>query len=141
MNILIGIEFDYPPSINHAYMQLKGGKKVLHPQYFMYREVVAYKTANAVQLQGCPRPPLILVVGVYKPDRKKRDLDNILKVLQDGISLGLRIDDSLITTVVISHLGIVKGGKVLVNIGQDDNSIIHLPQLQSRHNTLTRTTR
>jgi hypothetical protein len=26
--LLIGIEFDYRPSINHAYMQLKGGKSV-----------------------------------------------------------------------------------------------------------------
>lgn len=115
------VSLDWPPSINHAYINIGNGRKRLKPEYIKYRDDCAYATLAAMAKQGKPPPPYILVVAVWKPDRRKRDLDNLMKVLQDGIFRGLNTDDSNISTIVLKHRGYVRNGAIRVFISTDNS--------------------
>lgn len=95
-------------------MTLKNGRRILKPEARDYRTVVSVITANGVQRFGGVPCPFSMWVTVYPPDRRKRDLDNLLKVLQDAITDGLRIDDSHIQSVAIVRSEPFPFGKVEV---------------------------
>jgi crossover junction endodeoxyribonuclease RusA len=116
------IELPYPPTINHAYMTIKSGKRLLKPEFIEFKYMVRTLVANGKQLRGLPMPPLQLFIEVYPPDKRKRDLDNIIKVLQDAIFDGLHLDDSMVTTLAVTRKTVIKQGKVIVYFNSDTSS-------------------
>jgi len=74
----------------------------------LVREQKAYKKLKA---------DLKLVIHVYVPDRRRRDIDNLSKSLFDAMQkAGVYEDDTQIKDFRMIHSGIVKGGKVLLSI-------------------------
>ena len=58
-------------------------------------------------------------VDVYPPDRRKRDLDNVLKAIFDALThAGVYVDDSQIRYIRAEMLDRVKGGKAIVTISE-----------------------
>jgi crossover junction endodeoxyribonuclease RusA len=112
-------EVPYPPSINHAYMTVAHGKRVLKPEAAAYRGLVCYVSRVAKQRYGIPELPLQMSVEVFTPDRRRRDLDNLLKVMQDAISDGIGVDDSQITTLIMRKAGVMRNGVVRIAITHD----------------------
>lgn len=54
---------------------------------------------------------------MFVPDKRKRDIDNLLKVLLDSLkSACVFKDDSQVKEIYISHEGQVKDGKVVVGV-------------------------
>lgn len=106
-----GIELPYPPSINHAYHNVHG-RRCLKPDVATYKTNVSLLVANARQHFGDVPMPFQMFVYVYPPDKRKRDLDNILKVMQDAICDGLSVDDSQIVVICAIRCQIVSGGMV-----------------------------
>lgn len=52
---------------------------------------------------------------IFPPDRKRRDLDNILTAMKsaiDGMCKGLEVDDSQIRRATLEWGAVVKGGAV-----------------------------
>lgn len=95
-------------------MTLRDGRRVLKPVAQDYRHLVSLLTANGVQCFGGVPCPFSLWVTVYPPDRRKRDLDNLLKVLQDALTDGLRVDDTHIHSVAIRRAEPFPAGRVEV---------------------------
>jgi len=95
-------------------MTLRDGRRVLKPAAQDYRHLVSLLTANGVQRFGSVPCPFSLWVTAYPPDRRKRDLDNLLKVLQDALTDGLRVDDTHIHSVAIRRAKPFPAGKVEV---------------------------
>jgi len=58
----------------------------------------------------------MVIVTAYPPDKRKRDLDNILKALLDAMQGSLYEDDSQIDQLLIKRGDVIKGGKVRVTI-------------------------
>ncbi len=91
------VALPYPPSVNHLYSRWRGRvvKSAVGRRY-------ALRCAEHVWAArlGPPRwvPPerLSIEVHVHPPDRRRRDLDNILKALGDAVAAGLGIDDARI---------------------------------------------
>jgi crossover junction endodeoxyribonuclease RusA len=55
-------------------------------------------------------------VEAFRPDNRKRDLDNLLKAILDGLAHGgVYLDDSQIVDLRI-YWALEKGGKVVVSI-------------------------
>ena len=55
------------------------------------------------------------------PDKRKRDIDNVLKAIFDGIeSSGIIEDDSQIEELHIKRGDVLKGGKVIMTIEAKD---------------------
>ena len=108
----------FPPSVNHYWRHYEG-RTLLSAQGRKYRYEVrgaVYKT-----LQRAPEPlrgPLSIDIEVAMPDRRKRDLDNLLKGLLDALAYAkIYEDDSQLHMIVISRYPYpVAKGRVSVNV-------------------------
>jgi crossover junction endodeoxyribonuclease RusA len=65
--------------------------------------------------------PISLQIWVYPPDRRKRDISNIIKIIEDSLQdAGVYDDDFQIGLLVVERGQIIKGGKVTVMIDELD---------------------
>ena len=110
-------ELPWPPSINHYYRRV-GYRTLISREGRRYRrEVVARLAARRT---GPMRGRLKVVVHVFPPDRRRRDLDNLSKALWDALEhAGVFVDDSQIDDLRIRRGPVVPGGKVLVYITEE----------------------
>ena len=60
---------------------------------------------------------LKVLVMVYPPDNRRRDLDNIFKALLDAIEhAGVYVNDNQICDLQAVRCDVIKGGQVVVHI-------------------------
>ena len=105
-------ELSLPPSVNHYYRRVG-------PRTLISREGRAFRrTVCSILSAAAARPvtgSLAVSIDVYPPDRRRRDLDNVMKALLDALEHGGAYhDDSQIDDLHIRRRGVVPGGKVVV---------------------------
>lgn len=94
----------WPPSVNHLYATKKNGRRALtEPGKNFIKEVRGEVMARQGKWFG--EADLHLSILAYPPDdRRIRDLDNILKAIQDGLGKsGLFEDDSQVCRLEIER--------------------------------------
>jgi crossover junction endodeoxyribonuclease RusA len=69
---------------------------------------------NIKPLQGS----VSVVVVLHPPDKRKRDLDNILKATLDALEGYAYVDDCQISRLEVRRAEVVKGGSVVVSVDQ-----------------------
>jgi crossover junction endodeoxyribonuclease RusA len=111
----ITLTLPYPPSVNHYWRRNKGAG--MH----ISAEGVAYQNAVVTACDGlpCVFGRVRVHVIATMPDKRKRDLDNLLKSLLDALNhAGMYEDDSHIDDLqIVRNRGVVrKGGSVVVEI-------------------------
>jgi crossover junction endodeoxyribonuclease RusA len=72
----------FPPSVNRLWRATKGGGVYRSPKYTQWRNVSLW------EIQGQAKGKLVkgeykLTIRAVRPDKRKRDLDNILKAISD----------------------------------------------------------
>lgn len=126
----VSLTLPYPVTINHYY-GFRGSQKFIKKKGKEYREDVErivnepYETPfNAVSFGGL----IIVSVTIYPPDKRKRDVDNVLKCLLDALQhAGVFENDNQISKLVVERKGhlegyeVVKGGRVEVLIEEYHN--------------------
>lgn len=80
-----------------------------------------YLALAAMRQQGYAPPPgtLPLVVTFHAPDKRRRDLDNLLAALKadfDGVAQALGVDDQLFEPLTLRRGDPVKGGLVVLEV-------------------------
>lgn len=97
----------WPPSVNTYWRNFRG-------RMLVSKEGREYRTAVAEQVvaQAAPKfreKPLKLNICAYRPDKRRRDLDNLLKAALDAMcSAGVFDDDSQVVDLRIfwgPHIG------------------------------------
>ena len=107
----INIDLPWPPSINHYWRHTKNGHYISN-EGKTYRQLVLFHGLK--YRDKFPKDARLSVyIEAYPPDKRKRDLDNVLKSLLDALQhAGIYQDDSqidLLTIIRKSPLnGIVK---------------------------------
>lgn len=102
----------YPPTVNH-YWRIGNGRIYISDEGRQYQRRVSAILSDAPEQPG----RLSVAVGVYPPDRQKRDLDNVLKCLLDAITrAGVWQDDSVIDRLLVERRDVRVGGMVEVVI-------------------------
>jgi len=103
-----------PPSSNHYYRRV-GRATLISRAGREYRAGV--RAALAAMRTRRMDGRLALVVIVFPPDRRRRDLDNLLKCLLDSLQHGgLYEDDSAIDRIDIRRGPVTRGGGVHIRI-------------------------
>lgn len=122
---MIELILPYPPSVNHykrvgRTITTKTGKKfqsrVDSPltKRFYYEVFMIARQKTQLGFQGAT---ISLEIDVFPPDKRKRDLDNILKVLIDALQkANLFDDDSQIARLLVTRRGIIDQGQIIVRM-------------------------
>lgn len=111
---MLEVELPYPPSVNHYWRHFRG-RMVISQWGLRFRDQVRGIPArmNVKPLAG----KLAVSVEVFPPDRRRRDLDNLLKAIGDSLEHGGAFhDDSQIVWLLIEKASVVRGGKVVLRI-------------------------
>lgn len=114
---MINVKLPWPPTVN-TYYTVARGRKILSTKGRLY------KVDSAVELMQQKAPKKIktrleVKIDAYPPDKRKRDLDNVIKPILDAMQdYGIFLDDSQIDRLSIRRMS--KGGYVRVHISEID---------------------
>jgi crossover junction endodeoxyribonuclease RusA len=110
------MELPYPPaSGNHQHGMRRDGKRFTLPVIAAYRSSVymAFLAARGVRVSGAVR----VMMDLHPPDARRRDSDNVEKVVFDALTrAGVIDDDSCIRTHTTTWCAPVRGGRVVVAV-------------------------
>lgn len=114
---VLEFELPYPSSTGNRSVRHGGGAHYLTPAAVAYRLLVALACKRwgvaGKRLAG----PLVASFLVAPPDRRARDADNLLKVVQDAMTkAAVWVDDSnaVVRKTVLEWVAPEKGGRILV---------------------------
>ena len=97
---MIELTLPWPPSVN-TYWRMYQNRMIISEAGRKYRKAVAEQVF--LQTRGkTTMGKLKVTIEAWRPDNRKRDLDNLLKAVLDSMGhAGLYIDDSLIVDLRI----------------------------------------
>jgi crossover junction endodeoxyribonuclease RusA len=108
------IEIPYPPSVNGIWRGGKGGRHYLSAKYKTWREAAGLMVnaqAKGKRIAG----PFSIEIQARRPDKRKRDIDNLIKPLLDLMAnMGVIDDDSECQRVTAEWVGRGEGVRVAV---------------------------
>lgn len=104
----------WPPSVNHYWLS-RGNARFIGKAGRAFRQAVAEECADqgVVALEG----RLAVYVSLFPPDKRARDIDNILKALLDACEhAGCYTSDNQIDELHVVRQGVQKGGHCTIVI-------------------------
>ena len=114
MSSILALDVPYPPSVNRYWRAFRG-RNILSAEARAYRRAI-----TAVMLERKLTPlsgRLAVSVMLCPPDRRRRDLDNAMKGLLDGLQHGgAYTDDSQIDKLTIERGAVTPRGLAIVDI-------------------------
>ena len=120
----MNLALPYPPSVKHYWRHYRG-RTVISRDGRRFREDICDLLATSSQRSGNgPRKPpsggrIALAMDAFPPDRRRRDLDNLLKSTQDALAhAGIYEDDSQIDLLVTRRREVVGGGHVEIQLDE-----------------------
>jgi crossover junction endodeoxyribonuclease RusA len=122
---MITLKLPYPPSVNHYWGQV-GSRKFLGKKGKEFREAVFLCALNARHRVLNAR--LEVKVYLYPPDKRKRDIDNVLKSLLDALEHArVYENDSQIDKLCVTRMEVMKEGYCEVTITEINQDVGFLP--------------
>lgn len=109
------IYLPWPPTVN-TYYTIARGRKILSDKGRAYKKeavILMFEQNVPKGREGV----YSLNIYVRPPDKRKRDLDNLLKPLLDSlVDYGALPDDSMIDDLRIQRFNTIKGGQVTLSL-------------------------
>ena len=113
---ILRFELPYPPSINHYYVRA-GSSIALGAKGKSYRRDAALLLHR---FRGaCQDKRLTVTINVFPPDKRKRDIDNILKCLLDAMEhANVYNNDNQIDMLTVIRREPIKDGAIQIWIAE-----------------------
>ena len=110
------IKLPWPPTVN-TYYTVARGRKILSKRGRKFKSLATLLAADGTKtLQG----DVSVFIRAYPPDKRKRDLDNILKPILDVLTTaGIYEDDSQVVDLRIQKFNPRKPGRVEIEVYGD----------------------
>ena len=122
MSELRMLDLPWPPSTNQLYrsVQINGRPRVLLSKAARdYHSLVRRRAMLDKWPSFTDMDRLEVIIHAMPPDRRKRDLDNLLKSILDAlVKGGLVPDDSQIDKLAILRGRVVKNGALTIGVGK-----------------------
>jgi crossover junction endodeoxyribonuclease RusA len=101
----VTLTLPYPPSVNHLHTVARG-RKIKSLRARQYANEVHYRVMDELRVEAdawlpCKNDRLYIIITAHAPDKRKRDLDNLLKGCLDSVCAALGVDDSQIDQLTI----------------------------------------
>lgn len=113
----VRLRLPWPPSVNNYWLRNRSGGLRVGPRGERFRLEVCYEVLKTVKPLGSISEPVAVSIVACQPDRRKRDLDNLLKATLDALTNAkVYQDDSLIHSLKIDWGEQVKDGRLDVHI-------------------------
>lgn len=110
------LSLPWPPSVNRYWRSVNGRVLISREGRAYRRAVEGERMVQAPQHRRIDMP-VAVTISAHPPDRRRRDIDNVLKALLDSLqSAGVFADDSQIDRLTIERASRVDGGRVLVGV-------------------------
>lgn len=110
----VSLTLPYPVSVNQYYRSIPRGKfcsVILSQKGRDFK-----KRVSEIAECSITDKPIIVMIKIYPPTKRKYDVDNMLKSLLDSLIGVAYEDDSQIQCLAISKEEVVSGGKCEVKI-------------------------
>jgi crossover junction endodeoxyribonuclease RusA len=118
------ITLPYPPSVNRYWRSIGRGRVIISREGRSYRREVGYIVVDRHDGE-LPEPTearLKVTIKAFMPDRRRRDLDNVLKATLDSLQNGgIFKDDEQIDDLRIIRSGIEPPGRLEIAIEEHEN--------------------
>lgn len=119
----VEIVLPYPPSANRIWRKNGAGRIYLVPNAKAFKGLVRDLVVTG-KFSGFGAALLKIKIEIYPPDKRKRDIDNVIKILLDALKFaGMYDDDCQIKKLEIAMLETKKNGEVLVKIEELNDDI------------------
>jgi crossover junction endodeoxyribonuclease RusA len=103
MRYMLRLTMPFPPQANHIFTVARG-RKIMASKYRLWRDLAASELL--LSKPGKVHGPFAITIRLDRPDRRKRDIDNLAKGLLDSLTLaGVIEDDSLCQRLVMEWTG------------------------------------
>ena len=111
------IRLPYPPSMNTYLRHLPNGRTLLSERGRAYHTTVWEVVKRTMPGHAPILGPLVVTLTAFPPDKRRRDLDNLPKVVLDSLTkAGVWKDDSQIQRLTIQWGAFWPGGALDVEI-------------------------
>lgn len=113
---MIKLELPWPPALNRYYRNVKG-RVLISRDGREYRKTVQ-RHLLTVDRRAMPILGRLRVnIAAYPPDRRRRDVDGMLKAMLDAMThAGVWGDDSQIDMLVVERRYKIDGGLMVVSV-------------------------
>jgi crossover junction endodeoxyribonuclease RusA len=113
----IKLTLPWPPSVNHYWQRNRNGGVSVSQRGKLFRDEVRLGTLKQVRPLRRLLGPVAVTIVANPPDKRRRDLDNLLKATLDSLThAGAYKDDSQIQSIDIRWGDRVEGGRLDVEI-------------------------
>ena len=105
----INLTVPFPPSVN-TYWGFRGSRRFLTSRATVFKGIVAAEFARCGH-EGLGESRLAVTIKLYPPDRRVRDIDNVVKSTLDALcQAGVFVDDGQIDMLHVTRENVVKWG-------------------------------
>lgn len=109
------LQIPFPPSVN-TYWGFRGSHRFLTAKAKAFKAVVASEFRASGQ-RGFGKARLHIDIRLHAPDKRARDIDNVVKSTLDALTqAGVFVDDSQVDVLHVQRLAPIKGGMAVVKI-------------------------
>lgn len=112
-SLILVLPYPHKISVNNIWHKNKTGV-YLNPAVKNFKKMVYLECLNKKKFES---QPLKLHIKMFPPDKRKRDIDNVLKIILDSLQFAnVYYDDSQIVKLYIEKCEIVENGMIVVKI-------------------------
>jgi len=113
---MLELEIPWPPSSNRYWRNIRG-RTIVSKEARLYKFNIKELIFFIYKIKTPYFGKLELEISAFPPDKRQRDLDNLLKVTLDSLQSGkLFLNDYQIDKIFIERKEVVKNGKLAIKI-------------------------